>query len=66
MLVTQFRMLVPEANVKRYWMLMAKIKKTVTNILKLPPTHFVSNIGHQHRCSRSENISENIFVYVPQ
>ena len=26
--------------------------KTVTNILKLSPTHFVSNIRHQHRCSR--------------
>ena len=26
--------------------------KTVTNILKLSPTHFVSNIRHQHRCSQ--------------
>ena len=25
--------------------------KTVTNISKLSPTHFVSNIRHQHRCS---------------
>ena len=26
--------------------------KTVTNISKLSPLHFVSNIRHQHRCSR--------------
>ena len=26
--------------------------KTVTNILKLSPTHFVSNIRHQHRFRR--------------
>ena len=30
---------------------MNKIAKSVTNILKLLPTHFVSNICHQHRCS---------------
>jgi len=28
-----------------------KKAKTVTNISKLSPTHFVSNIRHQHRCS---------------
>ena len=28
---------------------MTKMAKTVTNILKLSPTHFVSNIHHQHR-----------------
>ena len=33
-------------------MLMTEIAKTVTNILKLSPTHFVSNIRHQHLCSR--------------
>ena len=32
-------------------MLVTKMVKTVTNILKLSPTHFVSNIRHQHRCS---------------
>ena len=33
-------------------MLVTEMAKTVTNILKLSPTHFVSNIRHQHRCSR--------------
>ena len=28
-----------------------QIAKSVTNILKLSPTHFVSNIRHLHRCS---------------
>ena len=35
-------------------MLVTKMAKTVTNILKLSPTHFVSNISHQHRCSPFE------------
>ena len=30
-------------------MLVTKMTETVTNILKLLPTHFVSNIRHQHR-----------------
>ena len=33
-------------------MLVTKTAKTVTNISKLSPAHFVSNIRHQHRCSR--------------
>ena len=33
-------------------MLVTKIAKPVTNTLKLSPTHFVSNIRHQHRCYR--------------
>ena len=33
-------------------MLVTKMAKTVTNISKLSPTYFVSNIRHQHRCSR--------------
>ena len=33
-------------------MLVAKIAKTVTNILSLSPTHYVSNIRHQHQCYR--------------
>ena len=33
-------------------MLVTKTAKTVTNISKLSPTHFVSNIRHQYRCSR--------------
>ena len=45
-------MLVPDVNVQRQRMLVTKIAKTVTNIFKLSPTHFVSNIRHQHRCSR--------------
>ena len=32
-------------------MLVTKSTKTVTNISKLSPTHFFSNIRHQHRCS---------------
>ena len=28
-----------------------KMAKTVNHILKLLPTHFVSNIRHQHRCN---------------
>ena len=43
-------MLVPDANVERKRMLVTKMAKTVTNILKLSPTHSVSNIRHQHRC----------------
>ena len=37
-------------------MLVTKMAKTVTNILKLSPTHFVSNIRHQHRCSHNFTI----------
>ena len=37
-------------------MLVAKTAKTVTNISKLSPTHFVSNICHQHRCSHIANM----------
>ena len=33
-------------------MLVTKTAKTVTNISKLSPTHFVSNIRRQHRCSQ--------------
>ena len=32
-------------------MFVTKTAKTVTNISKLSPTYFVSNIRHQHRCS---------------
>ena len=32
-------------------LVVTKIAKSVTNILKLSPTHFVSIIRHQHRCS---------------
>ena len=28
-----------------------KMDETVTNILKLSPRHFVSNIRHQYRCN---------------
>ena len=41
------------ANVKR--MLVTEMTKTVTNILKLSPTHFVSNIRQKHRCNRSSS-----------
>ena len=43
-------MLVPDAKLKRYLMLVNKMAKTVTKILYLSPTQFVSNIRHQHRC----------------
>ena len=33
-------------------MFLTKIAKTHTKIWKLSPTHFVSNIRHQHRCSQ--------------
>ena len=32
-------------------MLVTEMTETVTTILKLSSTHFVSNIRHQHRCS---------------
>ena len=32
-------------------MLVTERAETVTNIFKMSPTHFVSNIRHQHRCS---------------
>ena len=32
-------------------MLVTKMTKNVTNISKVSPTHFVSNIRHQHRCN---------------
>ena len=37
-------MLVPLANLKRYW-----VTKTVIKNLKMSLTQFVSNISHQHR-----------------
>ena len=37
-------MLVPDANMKILRMLVTKMAKTVTNIFKLSPTHFVTNI----------------------
>ena len=40
------------------WMLVTKIAKTVTKILKLSLTHFVYNIRHQHRCSCFNKIYE--------
>ena len=33
-------------------MLVTKTVKTVINISKLSPTHFICNIRHQHRCSQ--------------
>ena len=46
-----FGMFVPDANVKRQWMLATKMTKTATNIIQLSPTNSVSNIRHQHRCN---------------
>ena len=34
--------------------------KTVTNILKLSPTHSVSNIRHQHRCRRAWFVTDDL------
>ena len=47
-----FWMLLPDANNKKQRMLATKSAKTVTNVSKLSPTYFVSNIRRQHRCSR--------------
>ena len=35
-------------------MCLMKLAKPVTNISKLSATHFITNISHQHRCSRRE------------
>ena len=48
-----FCLLVPDVNVNRLRRLATKTAKTVTNISKLSQIHFVSNIRHQHRCSRN-------------
>ena len=32
------------------WLMLTIIAKTVTDVLQLSPTHFVSNIRHQNRC----------------
>ena len=45
-----FWVLVPDVYVIRSRMSVTKITKTVINISMLSPTHFVSNIRHQHRC----------------
>ena len=39
-------------------MLVTEMAKTITNILKLSPAQFVSNIRDQHRCSRLEQFYE--------
>ena len=38
--------------------------KTVTNIFKLSPTHFVSNIRHQHRCSQIRVLKLGVCLHV--
>ena len=45
-------------------MLVTKKAKTVTNIFKLSPTHFVSNIRHQHRCSQIRVLKLGVCLYV--
>ena len=47
-----FWMLVPDVNIEKGCMLVAKMVKTVINIVELSPTHFVFNIRHQHQCNR--------------
>ena len=37
-------------------MLMTKMAKAVTNILKLSPTHFVPDTHYQHRCNRGDHV----------
>ena len=57
----------PVAYVKRLRMLVTKTVKTVTNISKLSPIHFVSNIRHKHRCSRTSNFRSSnmkLFLYL--
>ena len=43
---------------------MTKIAKTVTNIFKLSPPHFVSNIRHQHRCSQIRVLKLAVCLHV--
>ena len=47
-------LLVSDSYIKRYKILVRKTVKTVTNISNLSPTHFISNIRRQHRCSHFE------------
>ena len=47
-----FWILVPDVNIEKGCMLVAKMVKTVINIVELSPTHFVFNIRHQHQCNR--------------
>ena len=42
-----FLILMPDTNVKRWWMLVTKMFTNVTNILELSPKHFVSNIARK-------------------
>ena len=39
-------------------MLVTEMTETVTNILKLSSTYFVSNIRHQHRCCRLRTLAD--------
>ena len=46
---------------------MTKMAKTVTDILKLSPRQFVSNIRHQHRCSHLPELKpllQDFFVFL--
>ena len=59
-LVTSFEywtLLVPDAHVERLRMLVTKTAKTITNISKLSPTHFVSIICHQHPFNRPPSLA---------
>ena len=39
------------------------MKKTVTNLLKLSPTYFVTNIRHQHQCNlRKPSVEQNQYL----
>ena len=47
------------------YLTVTKLAETVTNILKLSPTHFVSNMRHQYRCyhdTSGENCVEIITI----
>ena len=56
-----FRILLPEAYVNSKWLMLTKMAKTVTNMFKLSPTHYVSNIRHRHRCNRQNVNPSQVF-----
>ena len=56
-----FRVLV--TKFRYWWHLLDVGTKTVTNISKLSPTYFVSNILHQHRCSPNTRIPEMSSIF---
>ena len=57
-----WRMLETKCFVDNFKMLMTVLVISVTNISKLSPTHFVSNIRHQYRCSRKRECNRSVGI----